>query len=201
MSARRRWRRYFLTGLVVVAPIGVTFVVLKWLFQTLDAILGQPLEDIAGVHVPGLGLLLLVVVVFGAGWLANYAIGRQVISWWTGLLARVPLLRHFYTTLTQIADTIAGGERRLFLRTVLVPQPGGDGYRLGWVTAEDNPAAEQALGEPCLNVFLPATPNAATGLVLVVPKSRTRPLNVTVEEGVQFVISAGASPLGTRTPA
>jgi len=194
-----RWRRNFLTGLVVLAPLGVTLAVLIWLFRTLDAILGGPLQAIAGVHVPGLGLLLLAVAVWVTGWVANYAIGRQLISWWTGLLARVPLLRHLYNTLTQIAHTIAGGERRLFLRTVLVPLPGGESYRLGWVTAEDNPAAERALGEPCLNVFVPATPNAATGLVLVIPKSRARPIDLTVEEGLQLVISAGATPLGRRT--
>ena len=198
MSAKR-WRRYFFTGLVIVAPIGVTLAVLRWLFLTLDAILGQPLQDIAGVHVPGLGLLLLVATVFAAGWVASYAIGRQLLSWWTGLLARVPLLRLFYTTLTQLVDTLGGGERRLFLRTVLVPLPGGESYRLGWVTAEDNPAAERALGEPCLNVFVPATPNAATGLVLVVPKSKARPIEISVEEGLHFVVSAGTA-RATKAP-
>jgi uncharacterized membrane protein len=79
-----------------------------------------------------------------------------------------------------------------------VPLPGGESYRLGWVTAEDNPAAEAALGEPCLNVFVPATPNAATGLVIVIPKSRARPINLTVEEGLQLVVSAGAAPPGPR---
>jgi len=195
----KRWRRYFVTGLVIVAPIGVTLAVLRWLFLTLDAILGQPLQDIVGVHVPGLGLLLLVAAVFAAGWVASYAIGRQLLSWWTGLLARVPLLRVLHTTLTQLADTLGGGERRLFLRTVLVPLPGGESYRLGWVTAEDNPAAERALGEPCLNVFVPATPNVTTGLVLVVPKSKARPIDMSVEEGLHFVVSAGTA-RGTKLP-
>ena len=188
----KRWRRYFLTGLVVVAPLGVTVAVLWWLFRTLDAILGDPLEQLLQRHVPGLGLLLLLVAVLLVGWVAHYAIGRQLIGWWSGVLARFPLTGRLYGTLAQVAQAIAGGERQLFLRTVLVELPGGESYRLGWVTAETNPAAEAALGEPCVNVFVPGTPNAASGIVLIVPRRATRALDLTIEEGLQLVVSAGA---------
>jgi hypothetical protein len=104
----RRWRRYFLTGLVVVAPVGVTLAVLWWLFRTLDAILGGPLEQLLGVHVPGLGLLLLFATICATGWVARYAIGRQLIAWWSGVLVRFPLTGRLYGTLAQIAQAIAG---------------------------------------------------------------------------------------------
>ena len=187
-----RWRRYFFTGLVVVAPVGVMLAVLWWLFRTLDAILGGPLEQVLHVHVPGLGLLLLVATICATGWVAHYAIGRQLIAWWSGVLVRFPLTGRLYGTLVQIAQAIAGGERRLFLRTVLIELPDRT-FRLGWVTAETNPAAEAVLGEPCLNVFVPATPNAASGIVLIVPARHARPIDLTIEEGLQFIVSAGAA--------
>ena len=88
MSARRRLRRYFFTGLVVLAPVGATAAILVWLFNTLDAILGTPLQRVIGMHVPGLGLLLLALAILGIGWLATYALGRQLIAWWNNKIGR-----------------------------------------------------------------------------------------------------------------
>lgn len=188
----RRLRRYFLTGLVVVVPVGITVVILWWLFQTLDAILGGALERLLGRQIPGLGLVLLLLAIVTIGWLAHYTVGRRLIAWWNTLLARFPLTARVYNAASQIVQTFMGEERRVFQRTVLIEFPTAGTYALAWVTAENNPFAEALLGEPCVNVFVATTPNPTSGYFLIVPKSRARAVNLGVEEAMKLVISAGA---------
>jgi uncharacterized membrane protein len=187
----RRIRRYLLTGLVVLAPVGATALILAWLFRTLDGILGDPLRRILGWNIPGLGLLLLFVTVLVLGWLATYTLGHQLIAMWNRFLARFPLTATIYNASSQIVQTFVGEKRRIFLRTVLVPFPTEHSWALGWVTAESSPFAEAVLGEPCLHVFIASTPNPTTGWVLVVPASRTRPVDLEVEEGMKLLLSGG----------
>jgi uncharacterized membrane protein len=189
---RSHWRRYFITGLVVLFPLGVTVLVLSWLFRTLDAILGDPLERLLGMPIPGLGLVLLLLTVFGIGWLANYAIGRRLITWGNAILARFPLTSRIYNATSQIVQTFMGDQQSVFQRTVLIEFPTAGSYALAWVTAEENRFAESLLGEPCVNVFVATTPNPTSGYFLIVPRSRTRPLSLSVDEAMQLVISAGA---------
>ena len=187
----RSIRRYLLTGLVVLAPVGATALILLWLFRTLDGILGDPLRRILGWNVPGLGLLLLLITVLVLGWLATYTLGHQLIAMWNRFLARFPLTATIYNASSQIVQTFVGEKRRIFLRTVLVPFPTEHSWALGWVTAERSPFAEAVLGEPCLHVFIASTPNPTTGWVLVVPASRTRPVDLEVEEGIKLLLSGG----------
>jgi uncharacterized membrane protein len=180
-----------LTGLVVLAPVGATALILRWLFRVLDGILGDPLRRILGWNVPGLGLLLLLLTVLVLGWLAHYTLGHQLIAMWNRFLARFPLTATIYNASSQIVQSFVGDKRRIFLRTVLVPFPTDQSWALGWVTAERSPFAEAVLGEPCLHVFIASTPNPTTGWVLVVPVSRTRPVELEVEEGMKLLLSGG----------
>ena len=191
MTRRQRVRRYLWTGLVVLAPIGATVVILTWLFRTLDAILGDPLRRVLGWNIPGLGLLLLLATVLALGWLAHYTIGHQLIAMWNRFLARFPLTATIYNASSQIVQTFVSEKRRIFLRSVLVPFPTEDSWALGWVTSEHSPFAEAVLGEPCLHVFIASTPNPTTGWVLVIPTRRTRAVDLTVEEGMKLILSGG----------
>jgi uncharacterized membrane protein len=188
----RRLRRYFLVGLVVIAPVGVTIWILKALFLNLDSILGVPLREALGFPVPGLGLVLLLISVVVVGWLAHMAVGRQLLRWWNSALLRFPLVGRLYNAVSQIIQTILGNRRTLFIRTVLVPYPTEDVWAVAFVTREDPPEMTQVLGEPCVNVFVPTTPNPTSGFMLVVPRSKTREVDTTVEEAMKLVISAGA---------
>jgi len=192
VTARHSLRRYFITGLVVLAPVGATVAILVWMFNTFDAILGTPLQRVVGVRIPGLGVVLLTATIFGIGWLAHYAVGRQLIAWWNDVLAKFPVAGRIYNTSSQVVQAVLGGGRRVFLRTVLVEFPTPGSYAIAWVTAEQNPVAEAVIGEPCVNVFVATTPNPTSGFLLVVPRSRTRPVDLTIEEGMKLVISAGA---------
>jgi len=188
----RRLRRYFLTGLVVTAPVGITVYVLVVLFNALDAILGTPLEEWIGTRVPGLGFLLLAVFILVVGWLVHRAVGRQLLHWWNTALLRFPLTGRIYNAVSQIAQSLIGEDRHVFKRTVLVPYPIDGIWAVAFVTSERPVALSALIGEECLNVFVPTTPNPTSGFLLIVPRRLVRDVPLTIEDGMKLVISAGA---------
>lgn len=188
----KKLRRYFFTGLIVIAPVGVTVVVLVWLFGQIDNILGTPLRNLLGFRIPGLGLVLLVLVVLGVGWAVHRAAGRQVLHFWNEALARFPLTGRIYNAMSQIIQTVVGERRSFFRRTVLVPYPTEGIWAVAFVTNEDDPVMMALIGEPCVNVFVPTTPNPTSGFMLIVPKTKIKETGMTVDEAMRLVISAGA---------
>lgn len=196
----RRLRRYLIVGLIVIAPVGITVWVLVGVFRFLDAILGEPLQAALGRSIPGLGLLLLFAFVLLIGWLAHRTAGRQVLHWWNLALVRFPLTGRIYNALSQIVQGMIGEQRRLFRRTVLIPYPTDGVWALAFVTSEDAPVMSRWVGEPCVNVFLPTTPNPTTGFVMIVPRSRVIETDISVEDAMKFIFSGGAvSPGETAT--
>lgn len=199
--AVRRLRRYLLVGLVVTAPVGLTVYVLVWVFNALDAILGTPLQNWLKVRVPGLGFVLLGLFLLLVGWLVHRTVGRQVLQWWNAALVRFPLAGRVYNAISQIVQSLVGEQRRVFRRVVLIPFPTNDTWVIGFVTHDEPQALSAALGEPCVNVFMPTTPNPTTGFLFVVPRSRLRELPVSVEDAMKLIMSAGALVPGVEATA
>ncbi|MFQ5704284.1 MAG: DUF502 domain-containing protein [Gemmatimonadales bacterium] len=194
----RRLRRFFLVGLIVIAPVGLTAFVLTWVFRTIDPILGVPLRTALGFQVPGLGILLLALVVMVVGWLVHLAAGKQMLHWWNHSLARFPLTGRVYSAISQIVQSVVGRKRKLFLRTVLIPYPTEGIWAVAFVTNESAPQLSDVIGEPCVNVFVPTTPNPTSGFMLMVPRKRTLAVNTSVEDAMKLVVSAGAvNPAGS----
>jgi uncharacterized membrane protein len=195
----RRLRRYFFTGLVVIAPVGATVVVLTWMFRTIDNILGEPIRAYLGFRIPGLGFVLLLLVVTIVGWAVHRAAGRQLLHWWNTAMARFPLTGRIYNAMSQIVQSVIGERTRLFRRTVLIPYPTDGIWVVAFVTNDETPALSRLVGEPCVNVFVPTTPNPTSGFMLVVPVARVKEVDVTVEDAMKLIISAGAvSPVTER---
>lgn len=186
----RRLRRNFVTGLIVIAPVGLTIFVLRWIFDYLDGILGDWLP--AALTIPGLGFVLLMLFILLVGWTVRRTAGRQLLHWWNEALARFPLTGRIYNAVSQIVQAIVGERRRLFRRTVLIPYPTEGIWAVAFVTNEDAPVMSEVVGEPCVNVFVPTTPNPTSGFMLVVPRDKTKPLQIPVEEAMKLIISAGA---------
>jgi uncharacterized membrane protein len=198
MKMRRRLRRYFITGLVVITPLGATWFVLSWLFVRLDAILGEPLGALLPFRVPGLGLLLLILVILVVGWLAYQTAGHQLIRSWDRLLVRFPLAGRIYAAASQIIQTLMGRDERVIRRVVLVPFPAEGGWAIGFVTAEES-TLSAALGAPHASVFVPLAPPTA-GLLLTVPRDRLRDAPLSVEAAMKLILSGGAVDLGGEAP-
>jgi len=187
---RARIQKYLLTGLLVVMPLAVTYLVLRWLFTTLDNIL-QPLLSPFFGHIPGLGVATGVAVILVAGAVASRTIGQRLIGFLEGLLLRVPVARKIYGTVKQLSDRILradeDGARGAFKRVVLVEWPRRGLYALGIVTGG---SAEGTPGE-VLHVFVPGSPNPTAGFTVITTPQEVRPLNLTVEEAFQFVVAYG----------
>lgn len=190
-----RWlRRRLIAGLIVIAPLAITFYVLYWLFSAVDGIIGRSLYSAMGVEVPGLGLVALLLLLLAVGWLAERTIGRQIVEWWQAALDRVPLVSRLYGATRRIVGSVFGGEEKRFFREVVLfqyPSPGQ--WTLGFVTGKAPRALDERLTDG-ITIFLPTAPNPVTGFLIIVPESEVIRLPVTVEEGFTYILSAGGVP-------
>ena len=190
-----RFRRYLLEGLALVVPVAATVWVLSWLFTRLDGILGRALVPLVGRPIPGLGILVLGILLVAIGWLTERALGRRVTQLWEGLVERVPVARPVYRGSRRFLQSLVDQDAQSFKRAVLCeyPQPGI--WSIAFVTG---PAPEQLrgdVGDDAVTVFLPTAPNPMSGFLLVVPAAKTRPLAAPVESAFTFVVSMGAVPM------
>jgi uncharacterized membrane protein len=191
-GAVRALRRHLIAGLVVIAPVGITAAVLWWLFQWLDGLLGRFLYPAIDAEIPGLGLLLLLVVLVTAGWLAERAVGARLIAGWNALLERVPLARRLYSASSRIVRTILGEEKRFLRDVVLVEYPCPGRWSLGFVTARSPEELQARLNDEAVTVFIPTTPNPTTGFLVMVPRRDVVFMRMTTEEAFTYILSAGA---------
>lgn len=193
-----RLRRDLLTGLIVIAPIFVTVFVLLWLFQMFDNILGQHLRALTGRDLPGLGLVALLLLLLLVGWASRKAAGRRLVSWGNTILSRFPLTRKIYNASSQIVQSVLDREEKLFQGCALIEYPMAGSYTMAFVTARAPLLMEQRIGERAVSVFLPTVPNPATGYLLILPASKVHMLDMTIEEGLKMVVSAGVAAPGVE---
>lgn len=186
----RALRRHLIAGLVVIAPVGITAWVLWWIFRRLDGVLGRFVEPALGARVPGLGLLLLIVLLVSIGWVAQRAIGARAVAGWHALLERFPLTRRVYGASNRIVRTVFGQDRRFFKDVVLLEYPTDGRWSLGFLTAEA-PGMGWTGMDDGVTVFVPTAPNPSSGWLVIVPRDRVVPVDLTLEEAFTFVVSAG----------
>lgn len=194
--ALRTLRRWLIAGLVVTAPLGLTIYILWWLFVRVDGLLGRFLYGAIGFRIPGVGLIMLVLVLLAVGWATERAVGGRVLTWWHDALERLPVVRNLYGASSRIVRTVFGGGRRFFREVVLIQYPSQGRWTVGFVTSDvESPLTKHVPNG--ITVFVPTAPNPTSGFLVVVPRHDTVTLPLTVEEGFTFVLSAGAVIPGT----
>jgi uncharacterized membrane protein len=187
-----RVRRWYLAGLLVLAPTAITLWVAWTLFRFFDDILGRSLRA-RGISVIGLGFVLLNVLLLILGWLATKLLGRRVFAIWDRVMTKVPLLNKVYATLRQIAELLLGPPREgSFRRVAVVEYPLPGSYALGFVTSTETGEASEKVGVNLCSVYIPKAVNPITGYLLLVPEERVRFLEMTPEDAMKMVVSAGA---------
>jgi uncharacterized membrane protein len=188
-----RVRRFYIAGILVLAPTALTVWVVWSLFSFFDNILGQELRA-RGITVFGLGFVLLNAVLLLLGWLATNFLGRRLFALWDRLMHRVPLINKLYATLRQIAELLLGrGEGgRGFGRVAIIEFPSPGTWGLGFVTASSSGEAGAKTGRAVRSVFVPSAVNPTTGLLLLVPEERIVYLEMTAEQAMKMIVSAGA---------
>ena len=187
-----RIRRYYIAGIVVLAPTALTLWVVWNLFSFFDSILGGELRA-RGISVFGLGFVLLNLLILLLGWLAAGLIGRRVFTIWDRLMHRVPLINKIYATLRQIAELLLGPSRTgAFGRVATVEFPSPGSWGLGFVTSNASGEAGEKTGKRLCSIFIPSAVNPTTGFLLLVPEERVRYLEMTPEQAMKMIVSAGA---------
>jgi uncharacterized membrane protein len=189
----KRLRTYFLTGLLVLAPVVITGYVIWKLFIFVDHLLGTTLRGgyIRPGGVPGLGFVTVLLIIVITGALANNILGRSLGSVVEGLILRVPFLRGVYTTLKEMGEAILSDKKGAFLRVVLVPYPCPGVYSIGLVTTPPPRSMDQAVGAPLEGVFIPTPPNPTTGPLVYYPSDQLIPTTLRVEQALKMVLSGG----------
>ena len=198
VKRRPSMRRRLVAGLLVIAPLTVTFWVLAWIFQTLDGIIGRGIYRAIGAAVgrdrlvvPGLGLLALFLLLYGTGWAAERAIGSRMIAWWHDMLERLPVVRRIYGASNRIVRSVFGSEAKAFTTVVLIEWPTAGRWSIGFLTG-DAPAVVRERTGDMVSVFMPTTPNPTTGFLVMVPRGSVTVVPMTVDEAFTFLLSAGA---------
>ncbi len=190
-------RRYIMAGLLVWLPLGVTILVVKMLVDLMDRSLlllparYQP-EQLLGMHIPGLGVIVAVTVVLSTGIVVANLFGRKLVTAWESLLARIPLVRSVYSAVKQIAETMFSSNGQSFRKVLLVEYPRKGLWTLAFQTGTEVGEAQRKTGREVINIYVPTTPNPTSGFFLMVPREEVVELDMSVDEGLRMIISMGA---------
>jgi uncharacterized membrane protein len=187
-----RLRRYYIAGLFVLAPTALTAWVVWGLFTFFDNILGRELRA-RGISVFGLGFVLLNVLLLVLGFIATNFLGKRLFLLWDRVMHRVPLINKIYATLRQIAELLLGPSRTgTFGRVALVEFPSPGSWGIGFVTSTEAGEASERVGKPLRSVFIPSAVNPTTGFLLLLGDDRIVYLDMTPEQAMKMIVSAGA---------
>ena len=187
-------KRYFLSGVLVVVPFILTFIVLRFLFESIDGILQPLLHDLLGYCRTGLGLLTTLLIVLLAGVLTRNLVGHKIYRVGDRLLARVPLIRPIYSASKQLLAALTRADAGSFQEVALIEYPRQGLYSVCFISQRTQVEINGDFGEYC-TCFVPSTPTPVSGMTVVVPSRDVHPVNMSIEEGVKFLVSGGvASP-------
>ncbi len=185
-----------LAGLLFLAPIIATFLILKvaigWLDQILLIIPHQyrP-ENFLPFPVPGLGLIVLVLLLILSGVFVRNYLGKKLVFVWERVVEHIPIVNKIYTAVKQLVDTIAKGTNQEFQRVVLIEYPRQNLYALAYITGVAMGELQDKTHKQMLNVYVPTTPNPTSGFYLMVPEEDVIPLDMSVEESFKLLMSGG----------
>ncbi|MDP1679811.1 MAG: DUF502 domain-containing protein, partial [Candidatus Nitrotoga sp.] len=188
-------KKYLLTGLLVWVPLGITIWVLDLTISTLDqSLLLLPVnwypDKLLGIHIPGLGVILTVVIVLGTGLLVHNVLGQRLLRYWEGLLRRIPVVSSIYHSVKQVSDTLLSSNGLAFRKVLLVRYPHPEAWSLAFQTAIPGEVTQQ-LKDEYVGVFIPTAPSPVNGFYFYVRRADTIELNISVDVALKSIISMG----------
>ena len=197
MKLGAKLRAYFFTGILVTAPVAITFYVAYKVIVFIDGAVNRLLppqynfESFMPVTIPGLGLVVLVVGLILVGMFAAGFLGKFFLHLGEWIVYKLPFVSSVYSVLKQIFETFFSGKAQAFTKVVLLEYPRKGIWILGLVSSETKGEVKNLLHKKMLNIFIPTTPNPTSGFLIFVPEDDVVELDMTVEEGIKFVISGG----------
>jgi len=188
-------KKYFITGLLVWVPFGITLWVLDLTISTMDQTLmllpqaWHP-DKLLGIHIPGWGTILTLLIVGITGILVRNMLGQQLLRYWEGLLLRIPFVNGIYKGVKQVSDTILSGQGNSFRKVLMVRYPHPQAWSLAFQTSVPARVSSQLDGE-YVAVFIPTTPSPVNGFYFFVRKDETIELDMKVDDALRTIVSMG----------
>jgi uncharacterized membrane protein len=200
----KRLRRYIVAGLLVWIPLGVTILLLRIGIGQMDRTLGliparyrpeillqQLLDTEYPVVIPGLGVILVIVILIVTGVLAANFMGRAFLGGWESMMDRIPIVRSIYSASKNFAEIVFSDSSHAFKRVLLVEYPRKGIYSLAFQTSSELGEVQGRTGEEVVGCFVPTTPNPTSGFIIIVPRKDVTVLDMEVDEALKMIISLG----------
>lgn len=200
----KRIRRYLVAGILVWAPLAVTYLLLKFAVNIMDRTLRfipanlRPeilLQQLIGsenpVHIPGLGIILALTVLLLTGFLAANFVGRAFVGGWEALMHRIPVVRSIYSGAKHFAEMVFSDSSQSFKNVLMIEYPRKGLYSLAFQTSSELGEVQGRTGEDVVCCFVPTTPNPTSGFIIIVPRKDITVLDMEVDEALRMIISLG----------
>ncbi len=198
-KVQRRFQTVFLTGFLVTLPIALTFFILNFLFSNLDALsptftkwlilMGVPLPE--GYRIPFLGVIMTFVIVFFVGALTTNIFGKKLLHLWERIVEKIPFVRRLYKGSKQVVSSFTSMDTKSFSKVVIIEFPRKGLHAIAFVTGKTRGELQRLTSDKHINVFVPTTPNPTSGFIIFIDPSEVIELDMTIEEGIKYVISGG----------
>ena len=208
-ALRNYIKQNMIAGLLVIIPIGLTYIVLAFVIGKLDKLMAPvvtwtilrlqiPLPE--DFHLPGLGFILICIFIFIIGLVTANFLGKQLVRAWDYLMHQVPFVRGIYMTIKKVVVTISRPGKSPFEQMVLVHYPHPSSRMIGLISCDEHGEVSGRTGEDLVNVFLPLLPNVTLGFMLILPRDQIITLKMTREEGIKYLMSFGIVVPGMDLP-
>lgn len=183
-------KRYFLSGVLVVVPLIVTYMVLRFLFDALDGVLQPILQKLVGIYIPGLGVIATLVLIAIAGILTRNYVGEKLVELGDKLLAHVPLIRPIYSGAKGLLEATTGKSTSSFKEVAVIEYPRKGTYTICFI-AQHIELEVEGRARRFTTVFIPSSPTPFTGWSILVPFEEVTAIDMTVEAAIKFLVSGG----------
>lgn len=194
ISFAAKLRNYFITGIVVLVPIGITLYLTRFFIRISSNLIPSEINpnNYLPILIPGLEIVLAIIFITLIGYLSLSFIGKKILQLFNDLLKRIPILRTIYSAIGQMAETLAP-KRKSKKSVVLVEYPRKGSWAVGFATKDNKGEISKKTNQNLVNVFVPTTPNPTSGFLLMFPKEDLIYLDMNFEEASKFIVSAGTS--------
>ena len=197
-------RKYIIAGLLVWLPLAITIWVLLWLLGLMDGVFSWVLTLTQAVlpagadafieslrHIPGLSVLVMVAMMLVTGVSVTNIFGQWWLRQWDKLMSRIPIVNAIYSSVKQVSDTLFSSNGNAFREAVLVQYPHAGSWTIAFVTGKPAAEVQALLADEHVSLYVPTTPNPTSGFFLIMPRAQLRPLRMSVDQALKYIISMG----------